>query len=68
MAKLGKKMRASREKFDRQTRYVLDQAVELALDTATAKFDESIDVAVRLGVDPKQSDQQVRGAVELPHG
>jgi len=68
MAKIGKKMRASREKFDRQTRYVLDQAVELALDTATAKFDESIDVAVRLGVDPKQSDQQVRGAVELPHG
>lgn len=48
--------------------YKLEDAVKLAVETATAKFDEGIDVAVRLGVDPAQSDQQVRGAVALPHG
>jgi large subunit ribosomal protein L1 len=46
----------------------VDQALQTVLETATAKFDESIEVAVRLGVDPKQGDQQVRGAVALPHG
>jgi len=57
-----------RQKIDRTKRYTVDEAVQLTLDTAPASFDESVDVAVRLGVDPKQSDQQVRGAVALPHG
>lgn len=68
MSKVGKKLVESRKKVDRTKKYSSDEAVGLAVDTAPAKFDESIDVAVRLGVDPKQSDQQVRGAVALPHG
>ena len=48
--------------------YGVDDALKLVVETATAKFDESIDAAVRLGVDPKQGDQQVRGAIALPHG
>ncbi|MCO5114351.1 MAG: 50S ribosomal protein L1 [Bdellovibrionaceae bacterium] len=68
MAKLGKRLKSSFAKVDRTKKYTSDEAVALAVDTATAKFDESIEVAVRLGVDPKQSDQQVRGAVALPHG
>ena len=46
----------------------MGEAIDLVLDTANAKFDESIDVSVRLGVDTKHNDQQVRGAVSLPHG
>lgn len=53
---------------DSTKRYNLDEACKLVMQTATAKFDESIDVAVNLGVDPKQSDQAVRGAIALPHG
>lgn len=53
---------------DSTKRYTLDDACKLVMQTATAKFDESIDVAVNLGVDPKQSDQAVRGAIALPHG
>ena len=68
MAKLGKRLKSSFAKVDRTKKYTSDEAVALAVETATAKFDESIEVAVRLGVDPKQSDQQVRGAVALPHG
>lgn len=68
MAKKGKRFKALKEKIDSTVRYPLDEAMKLVLETANAKFDESIDVAVRLGVDPKQSDQQVRGAVALPHG
>ena len=68
MAKLGKRSKASVEKVDRDTRYSCEEGISLAVETATAKFDESIEVSVRLGVDPKQSDQQVRGAVALPHG
>lgn len=68
MAKLGKRLKSSSEKIDRTQTYAVEKAVELVLDTATAKFDESVDVSVKLGVDPKQSDQQVRGAVALPHG
>jgi large subunit ribosomal protein L1 len=64
----GKKYRAALEKVDREKRYVLDDCLKLVVETAPAKFDESIEVAFRLGVDPKQSDQQVRGAVTLPHG
>lgn len=68
MSKAGKRIKSLEEKVDSNQRYAVDVAVKLALETAVAKFDESIDVAVRLGVDAKQSDQQVRGAIALPHG
>ena len=64
----NKRYNSLKEKIDAAKRYPVDQAVKLAVETGTAKFDESIDVAIRLGIDPKQSDQQVRGAVALPHG
>jgi len=53
---------------DRAERYTLDEAVALVKDTANAKFDETVDLAVRLGVNPRHADQMVRGAVVLPHG
>lgn len=68
MSKIGKKLKEASKKVDRSKKYTSAEAVALAVETAPAKFDESIDIAVRLGVDPKQSDQQVRGAVALPHG
>ena len=64
----GKRYRAAREKVEREKRYPMDECFKLVLDNANTKFDETIDVAFNLGVDPKQSDQQVRGAVSLPHG
>ena len=68
MSKRGKRYTGLKTKVDPMTRYPVDQAVKMAVEMATAKFDESIDVAVKLGIDPKQSDQQVRGAIALPHG
>lgn len=68
MAKVSKRLRALREKFDREKLYTLDEALNLVKETATAKFDESIDVAIQLGIDPKKSDQLVRGSVVLPAG
>lgn len=68
MAKYGKKYRAIAEKVDRTKRYTIDEAVQLVRDLKVAKFDESVDVAVNLGVDPRHADQMVRGAVVLPHG
>jgi len=65
---MGKKFTAASKKVDSQKKYSFEEGVKLAVETAPAKFDESIDVAVRLGIDPKQSDQQVRGAIALPHG
>ncbi len=64
----GKRLKNIRTKVDSAKKYSIDEAVKLAVETAGAKFDESIDVAIRLGVDPKQGDQQVRGAIALPHG
>lgn len=64
----GKKFEAASKKVDSQKKYSVDEAFKLAVAAAPAKFDESIDVAIRLGIDPKQSDQQVRGAISLPHG
>lgn len=64
----GKRYNKAKEKINAEQRYALDECLKLALEGATAKFDESIDVSFRLGVDPKQSDQQVRGATVLPHG
>jgi len=66
--KAGKRFSAAFKSVDRNVRYKLQEGMKLVVSTATAKFDEAIDVAVILGVDPKQSDQQVRGAVDLPHG
>lgn len=68
MAKLGKRLKSIKEKVDRTNRISLDDGMKFVIDHATAKFDESIEVAVNLGVDAKQSDQQVRGAVALPNG
>ncbi len=65
---MGKKFTAAAKKIESAKKYSFADGVKLAVDTAPAKFDESIDVAVRLGIDPKQSDQQVRGAIALPHG
>jgi large subunit ribosomal protein L1 len=64
----GKKFAAASKKVDSAKKYTTDEAFKLVVDAAPAKFDESIDVALRLGIDPKQSDQQVRGAIALPHG
>jgi large subunit ribosomal protein L1 len=66
--KAGKRFESALKKVDRLARYKVADGIKLVVDTATAKFDEAVDVAVVLGVDPKQSDQQVRGAVDLPHG
>jgi large subunit ribosomal protein L1 len=68
MGKKGKKYSESLKKVDRSKRYELEEGVKLLTETATAKFDEGVDVAVRLGVDPKKPDQMVRGTAVLPHG
>ena len=64
----GKKYRNAAAKVDRSKKYSLDEACKLLPQTKVAKFDESVDIAVRLGVDPKHADQMVRGAIVLPHG
>ncbi len=68
MPKHGKKYIAQAQKVDRQKAYSLDEAVKLAKETGYAKFDESIDAAIKLGVNPRHADQMVRGAVLLPAG
>jgi large subunit ribosomal protein L1 len=68
MSKHGKKFREAAKKVDPNTRYSLNDAIGLVKGTKIAKFDESVDVAVLLGVDPRQADQNIRGAVTLPHG
>ncbi len=68
MAKLSKRVAAIAQKIDRTKLYPVAEALTLVKETATAKFDESIDVAVQLGIDPKKSDQLVRGSVVLPAG
>src|SRR5262245_2504386 len=66
--KHGKKYREAAAAIDRNVAYSVDQAVDLLKQGARAKFDETVDLAVRLGVDPRHAEQQVRGAVVLPHG
>ena len=68
MAHIGKKFKKAVENVDRNKRYKLDDALALVKKTAVRKFDESVDAAINLGVDPKHADQVVRGAVVLPHG
>ena len=64
----GKSYRAALAKLDRSQRYLLEDGLRLVKETARAKFDETAEMAVRLGVDPRQADQNVRGTVSLPHG
>ncbi|CAH8773226.1 50S ribosomal protein L1 [Paenibacillus dendritiformis] len=68
MAKRGKKYEEAAKLIDRDATYEPAEAIELVKKSATAKFDETIEVAVRLGVDPRKQDQNVRGVVVLPHG
>lgn len=68
MAKLSKRMRALREKIDPNKNYQITDAFELLVKNSSIKFAERVDVAVNLGVDPRKSDQVVRGATVLPHG
>jgi len=68
MPKFGKKYQEAAKQIEKDKLYELDEAVELLKKTASAKFDETVEVAFKLGVDPKHADQQVRGAVVLPHG
>ena len=68
MAKVPKRRQASDKKHDVTKRYTLDEAAALVKECATAKFDETVELAVRLGVNPKHADQMVRGALVLPHG
>jgi len=65
---MDKKKKAVREKIDLTKEYSLEDAVSLVKESSYARFDESIDLAVNLGIDPRKSDQLVRGAVVLPHG
>ncbi|MDQ7014756.1 MAG: 50S ribosomal protein L1 [Gammaproteobacteria bacterium] len=68
MAKLSKRMKAIRDKVDATKEYAIDDALALLKELATVKFDESVDVAVNLGVDPRKSDQVVRSSTVLPNG
>lgn len=68
MAKHGKKYQEAAKLIDRDALLEPNEALELVKKTASAKFDESVEMAVRLGVDPRHADQQIRGAVVLPHG
>ncbi|GAA4001900.1 50S ribosomal protein L1 [Sphingomonas humi] len=68
MAKLTKKQKSHADQVDREKLYGVDEAISLAKTLATAKFDESIEVALNLGVDPRHADQMVRGVVNLPKG
>jgi large subunit ribosomal protein L1 len=68
MPKRGKKYLESRKKVDSQKKHDMAEAVKAAIETSFAKFDETVDVAVRLGVDPRHADQMIRGSVILPNG
>ena len=68
MAHIAKKLVKAREGIDRVKLYPIDQAVALVKERATAKFDETVEIALNLGVDPKHADQMVRGVVNLPNG
>ncbi|MCD4725020.1 MAG: 50S ribosomal protein L1 [Bacteroidales bacterium] len=68
MAKLTKNQKVAFEKFDRESIYSLDEAVKIVKDITTTNFDASVDVNVKLGVDPRKANQMVRGTVTLPHG
>jgi len=68
MSKIGKRIKAARANVERTKLYKIDEAVKLVKGAASAKFDESVEIAMNLGVDPKHADQMVRGVVNLPNG
>ena len=68
MGKVGKKFLSAKKAFEGKEDVSLDEAVNLIKNNASAKFDETIDIAINLGVDPKHADQMVRGVCALPHG
>src|SRR5215211_9161568 len=68
MAKIGKRIRAAREGVERTRLYPLGEAIKLVKERANAKFDETVEIAMNLGVDPRHADQMVRGVVSLPNG
>src|SRR5690625_4298518 len=68
MAKIAKRVRANREGIDRDKNYSLDEALDLLTKRTNAKFDETIEISMNLGIDPRHADQVVRGVVNLPHG
>jgi large subunit ribosomal protein L1 len=68
MSNNGKAYRGALAKVDRNQRYQLEDSLRLVKETARAKFDETVELAIRLGVDPRQADQNIRGTVSLPHG
>ena len=68
MARRGKRLKAAYEGIDSVSSYGINEAIKIIKDAANSKFDETIDIAINLGVDPKHADQMVRGIVTLPHG
>jgi len=68
MAKLSKRIKANSDRLEHGKQYPISDALQLVKECATAKFDESVDVSVNLGIDPRKSDQSVRGSTVLPHG
>ncbi|MBL4721067.1 MAG: 50S ribosomal protein L1 [Alphaproteobacteria bacterium] len=68
MAKQGKRMKSARASVDATKAYALDEAVKAIKANASVKFDETVEIAMNLGIDPRHADQQVRGVVQLPHG
>lgn len=68
MAREGKRLKAQRAKIEAEKLYELEKACELVVSTASAKFDETVEIALSLGVDPRKAEQNVRGSVPLPHG
>ncbi len=68
MAKIGKRLKKAKESIDRSALYELGDAVRIIKENATTKFDETVEIALNLGVDPRHADQMVRGVVSLPHG
>ncbi|ODS22601.1 50S ribosomal protein L1 [Candidatus Endobugula sertula] len=68
MTKLTKRQQVAREKVDSNKQYSIDEAVAIIKELSTVKFEETLDVAINLGIDPRKSDQAVRGATSLPHG
>lgn len=68
MARKGKRLKAAYEGFDRSALLSIEDSIKIIKETANAKFDETVEIALNLGVDPRHADQQVRGAARLPHG
>ena len=68
MTKIGKRLRQAKDQVDRERNYPLGEAIALVKQGAKAKFDETVEMSVGLGVDPRHADQMVRGVVALPHG